>query len=625
MWFLPPHFPYGLKNAPHRPPLSTILPLFSPLLKHFCSPAHLFAPSGPRFTRKSRCNPQVGSVARRFTKVLIVNRPTQPGVNQRNWTQTAIAVGAVFLVLAIPIVGGASAAHATTKTSADQTFASAKKTSTLPRLGDKGQAVRALQQALTSQGITVNGGVDGVFGQGTLNAVKTFQSSKGLIASGDVNSTTAFLLGLAPSPTLPKRDQRGALVTTLQQALTQASITVRGGVDGIFGAGTTAAVTTFQTNRGLTATGIVDITTAIALGIVDGSAATPTTPTTPTTTTTTTTTPTPTPSQFPVVGDVNDAVKTLQKALIAAGISVSGGADGRFGPATTAAVTTFQQNMRITATGVVDQLTAQLLGLSPAPALPKMGDTGDAVKSLQNALLNVGVTVKGGADGRFGTATKNAITAFQKAQGLKATGVLDLRSAIYVGFVAGLTTPNTNPSTTIPTTPTEVPNASATLPTVFPVLGPCWFVDSWHAPRSGGRRHEGVDIIAKSGTPLYAVANGTITRIFLDRPGSLGGNAVRLTAADGTYFHYAHLSAFADGAGLGATVIAGQVIGYVGSTGSSSTPHLHFEYHPGGGQAVNPFPVIKPLDSCKSTTPPTTAPPTTTTTTTTSTTTTPGP
>ena len=552
--------------------------------------------------------------------MFIVNRPTQPGVNQRNWTRTALSVGAVFVALVLPTVGGVSVAHATPKTSADQTFASVKKTSSLPRLGDKGQAVRALQQALTAHGITVSGGVDGVFGQGTLNAVKTFQTSKGLIASGEVNSTTAFLLGLAPSPILPARGQRGALVTTLQQALTRASITVRGGVDGIFGAGTTAAVTTFQTNRGLTATGVVDITTAIALGIVDGSATTtataPPTTTTPTTTPATTTTPV-TTGQFPVVGDVNEAVKTLQKSLIAAGVTVRGGADGRFGPGTTAAVTTFQQNMRIAATGVVDQLTAQLLGLSPAPVLPKMGDTGDAVKALQNALLTAGVTVKGGADGRFGAATKNSITAFQKAQGLTATGVLDLRSAIYVGFVAGLTTPNTNPSvtTTIPTAPTTVPSASATLPTVFPVLGPCWFADTWQAPRSGGRSHEGVDIIAKSGTPLYAVANGTITRIFLDRPGSLGGNAVRLTAADGTYFHYAHLSAFADGAGLGATVVAGQVIGYVGSTGSSSTPHLHFEYHPGGGAAVNPFPVIKPLDACKSTTPPTTAPATTTTTT----------
>ena len=545
--------------------------------------------------------------------MLIVHHPTQPGINQRNWTRTAVAVGVIFVALAIPTVGGASAAYAAPKTSVDQNFAASKKTSSLPRLGDKGQAVRALQQALTAQGITVSGGV---FGQGTLTAVKTFQSSMGLIASGEVNSTTAFLLGLAPSPTLPKRGQRGALVTTLQQALTQASITVRGGVDGIFGAGTTAAVTTFQTNRGLTATGIVDITTAIALGIVDGSATTTTATTTTTTTAAGTTTAPTTPSQFPVVGDFSDAVKTLQKALIASGITVRGGADGRFGRATTAAVTTFQLNMRIAATGIVDQLTAQLLGLSPAPVLPKMGDTGDAVKALQNALLTAGMTVKGGADGRFGAATKNSITAFQKAQGLQSTGILDLRSAIYVGFVAGLTTPatnsttttttNTTTTTTSPTATTTAPSASATVPTVFPVLGPCWFADTWQAPRSGGRRHEGVDIIAKSGTPLYAVANGTITRIFLDRPGSLGGNAVRLTAADGTYFHYAHLSAFADGAGLGATVVAGQVIGYVGSTGSSSTPHLHFEYHPGGGAAVNPFPVIKPLDACKNTTPATT-------------------
>ena len=299
----------------------------------------------------------------------------------------------------------------------------------------------------------------------------------------------------------------------------------------------------------------------------------------------------------------------MQKALVASGISVKGGVDGRFGAGTTAAVKNFQQNMRVAPTGVVDQLTAQLLGLVPAPSLPKLGDTGDAVKALQNLLMTAGVTVKGGADGKFGVATKNSISTFQKAQGLNATGVLDLRSAIYVGLVPGLTTttPDTNTTTT---TVTTAPSASATVPSVFPVLGPCWFADTWQAPRSGGRRHEGVDIIAKSGTPIYAVANGTITRIFLDRPGSLGGNAIRLTSADGTYFHYAHLSAFADGAGLGATVVAGQVIGYVGSTGSSSSPHLHFEYHPGGGVATNPYLVVKPLDACKSTTPPTTIPPT---------------
>ena len=496
---------------------------------------------------------------------------------------------------------GATTVHAASAHSSAQP--STKKASTFPQIGDRGQTVRSLQQALVAQGISVTGGVDGIFGQGTSNAIKTFQSSKGLTSSGVVNSTTAFLLGLSPSPALPILGQRGAIVTALQQAVTNASISVRGGVDGIFGAATTNAVSAYQTSRGITATGVVDITTAISLGIVEGSAQS----TAPPTTTAPTTTPSTTiASQFAVRGDNNDAVKALQKALVAAGISVRGGVDGRFGSGTTAAVTSFQQNMRIAATGVIDQLTAQLLGLTPAPTLPKIGDTGDAVKSLQNLLIAAGIAVKGGADGKFGNATKNAITSFQKAQGLKANGILDLRTAVYIGFIPGLvaTTPTTSPATTPTTTPT-----TATLPTVFPVLGPCWFTDTWQAPRSGGRQHEGVDIIAKSGTPIYAVANGTITRVFLDRPGSLGGNAVRLTAADGTYFHYAHLSAFAEGAALGATVVAGQVIGYIGSTGSSSTPHLHFEYHPGGGVATNPYLVIKPLDACKSTTPPTTIAP----------------
>lgn len=512
---------------------------------------------------------------------------------------------------------GASIAHAASLSLAAPANASTTKTAKpFARLGDKGQVVRSLQQALVAQGVSVSGGVDGIFGQGTLNAVKTFQSNKGLVASGEVNSTTAFLLGLAPSPALPARGQRGALVTSLQQSLVSASISVRGGVDGIFGAGTTAAVSAYQTSRGLAATGVVDIATAISLGIVEGSTNPSTTPPSTTSTTPAPATTVPastTPGQFPVVGDKNEAVKSLQKALIAAKVSVRGGADGHFGSATTTAVTTFQQNMRIAATGVVDQLTSQLLGLTPAPALPKMGDTGESVKSLQNLLITAGIAVRGGADGKFGPATKNAISAFQKAQGLTTTGSLNLQTALYVGFIPGLTTNpaiNPTPTTTTPTT-TPAPSGPAVVPTVFPMLGPCWFSDTWKAPRSGGRHHEGVDIIAKSGTPIYAVSNGTITRVFLDRPGSLGGNAVRLTAADGTYFHYAHLSAFAEGAGLGATVVAGQVIGYNGSTGSSSTPHLHFEYHPFGGAAVNPYPLIKAIDGCKSTTPPTTIPATT--------------
>ena len=73
--------------------------------------------------------------------------------------------------------------------------------------------------------------------------------------------------------------------------------------------------------------------------------------------------------------------------------------------------------------------------------------------------------------------------------------------------------------------------------------------------------------------------------------------------ADGTYFFYAHLDTFAEGIAEGVAVTAGQVIGTVGSTGNAGTAHLHFEVHPGGGAAVNPYPIIKAVDACHLTEP----------------------
>lgn len=471
---------------------------------------------------------------------------------------------------------------------------------TLVRLGDRGNSVALVQQALMNQGIALRGGADGFFGPVTLSAVKTFQGQRGLEATGDVNQTTAHLLGLGGSPALPERGQRGDLVKTLQQALTDAAISVRGGVDGFFGPATAAAVQAFQSSRGLPSTGVVDLSTAIALGIVAGASPT-TAPTAPEVVQASSISFT--SSAYLTAGQNGDAVKAMQSALIAAGVAVKGGADGRYGPATAQAVSTFQTNLRLAATGTVDTLTAQLLGLVAGPALPAMGEKSANVASLQQLLINLGIPVKGGADGAFGPVTQAAVTAFQRAQGLPATGVVDLRTALFLGLIPGATPPAKVDATSPPPASPDTPSTGNPMQ-VFPVLGPCFFADTWGAPRSGGRRHEGVDIIAKTGTPVYAVVAGTITRQFLDQVGSLGGNALRLTAPDGTYFHYAHFSTFAEGIKVGSVVRAGQVIGYVGSTGNSSTPHLHFEYHPGGGAAVNPYPITKALDRCKITTPP---------------------
>jgi hypothetical protein len=133
------------------------------------------------------------------------------------------------------------------------------------------------------------------------------------------------------------------------------------------------------------------------------------------------------------------------------------------------------------------------------------------------------------------------------------------------------------------------------------VQGLCVFSDTYGAPRSGGRVHEGVDIIAKAGQWLYAAKAGTLTKRYLDAPGSLSGNGWRLTTGDGTYFFYAHLSAFAPGLIVGSAVAAGQIIGQVGMTGDAPIPHLHFEVHPGGGPSVNPTPVVRAIDGCKTT------------------------
>ncbi len=114
------------------------------------------------------------------------------------------------------------------------------------------------------------------------------------------------------------------------------------------------------------------------------------------------------------------------------------------------------------------------------------------------------------------------------------------------------------------------------------------FDDTWGAARSGDRKHEGVDIFAKTGTPVRSTTAGIVTKLGKNR---LGGKVVGIQGP-GAWHYYAHLDKFA-GCKLYRRVKAGEVIGYVGKTGNAKNtrPHLHYGvYLPSG--AVNPYPLI---------------------------------
>lgn len=131
--------------------------------------------------------------------------------------------------------------------------------------------------------------------------------------------------------------------------------------------------------------------------------------------------------------------------------------------------------------------------------------------------------------------------------------------------------------------PTPPTSGSGWLQTC-PVNGPVSFVDSFGDPRPGGRSHAGTDMIAGKGTPIVATHPGTVH----NTSSSTGGYGVVLFrdgSSDWTFYtHMMSPSPLAEGA----RVSAGQTIGYVGNTGTT-VYHLHYEYHPGGGTAVNPY------------------------------------
>jgi murein DD-endopeptidase MepM/ murein hydrolase activator NlpD len=125
-------------------------------------------------------------------------------------------------------------------------------------------------------------------------------------------------------------------------------------------------------------------------------------------------------------------------------------------------------------------------------------------------------------------------------------------------------------------------------------------VRSYHDPRSGGREHDAIDILAPRSTPVVAVEDGMVARLYLSK---LGGITVYQFDPGGQYlYYYAHLERYADGLKEGQLVHRGQVIGYVGTTGNApkNVPHLHFavyrltpEKHWWEGTPIDPYDILR--------------------------------
>jgi hypothetical protein len=129
---------------------------------------------------------------------------------------------------------------------------------------------------------------------------------------------------------------------------------------------------------------------------------------------------------------------------------------------------------------------------------------------------------------------------------------------------------------------------------VCPVAAPVRHSNDWHARRSGGRQHQGNDVFAPRGSVLVAVENGVIDKT-TDVETGLGGITIWIRGDSGTRWYYAHNTQ--NLVARGTRVAAGQPVAMIGNTGNArgTSTHVHFEMHPGGGAAANPFPLIARL------------------------------
>ena len=242
--------------------------------------------------------------------------------------------------------------------------------------------------------------------------------------------------------------------------------------------------------------------------------------------------------------DSGEAVAVVQRAL---GIKP---ATGYFGPKTAKAVRSFQSDNAIPTTGVIATYTWAALGTATATAAADAHAAyGTAFgPGVKNGNGNGGGNGDGNGGGNSGNGNGGGGYDESAASGSGANGMV-------------------------------CPVANFT------------YGDGLGAPRPGGRTHAGLDLMGSHGEPIYSIASGTVTRSGYQSNGAL---ILDITGSKGMFF-YGHFHKIL--VGYGDSVSAGQLIGYMGDTGSPGAVHLHLEVRPNGwsGGYEDPVPLIKSL------------------------------
>ena len=385
------------------------------------------------------------------------------------------------------------------------------------RKGNTGDAVGELQQALMNLGY-YTGNITNTYDTATQKAVKAFQKKNGLTADGVAGQETRAKLTAAdavradatatpkptatptPAPTYAvptvtvKRGSEGEEAKTVQRRLKELGY-YRGNIDGKFGASSVAALKKFQTASGLEADGVAGKGTYAVL-FSDKALPNGTTPTPAATAIAA-------PGEIPAVtydtlrpGDGGDAVALMQERLIVLGY-LSGTADGNYGDKTKNAVRAFQKANGLTVDGSAGTETLTVLystaakeaataaptakaTATPAPASAtassgtlRRGDSGDAVKSLQTRLIELGY-LTGRADGVYGAKTYQAVISFQQANKLSADGIAGTKTQSKLTSGSAVAA-NGTAATPAPTAaPTSAPSVT-TKPRASQVIYANWY------------------------------------------------------------------------------------------------------------------------------------------------------